>query len=131
MRLRPRFSLRCFTALRSVQDDGVSCSAPLCGPSEDDPHEPPVTATAYPAQQLGPLGPKVVDANGALDGSKVFDPNGGPGPARADGPYYRVNIDPGERYGLNVGCVESAALSGCQASRAISGYPAEIPGEIE
>ena len=130
MRLRPRFSLRCFTALRSVQDDGVSCSAPLCGPSEDDPHEPPVTATEFPA--------------------------------RTDGPYYRANIDPSERYvlsvagstkyrlksgksgcanlylagdwthnGLNVGCVESAALSGCQASRAISGYPAEIPGEIE
>ena len=147
----------------------------FCGPSEDDPHEPPDTAAGYPAQQLakikaealaffrqhlGPMWPKVVDASGALDWSKVFDPNGGTGPARADGLYYRINIDPSERYvlsvagstkyrlksgesgfanlflagdwthnGLNVGCVESAALSGCQASRAISGYPAEIPGE--
>lgn len=147
----------------------------FCGPSEDDPHEPPVSATAYPAQQLakiktealaffrqhlGPLWPKVVDATGALDWNKVFDPHGGTGPARADGLYYRINLDPSERYvlsvagstkyrlksgesgfdnlflagdwthnGLNVGCVESAALSGVQASRAISGYPEDIPGE--
>jgi len=149
----------------------------FCGPTEDDPHEPPTTATNYPAQQLakiktgalaffrqhlGPMWPKVVDANGALDWSKVFDPNGGTGPQRADGLYYRINIDPTERYvlsvagstkyrlksgesgfdnlylagdwthnGLNVGCVESAALSGVQASRAISGYPADIPGELD
>ena len=149
----------------------------FCGPAEDDPQEPPASATAYPAQQLakskadtlaffrqhlGPLWPKVVDASGALDWSKVFDPHGGTGPARADGLYYRINIDPSERYvlsvagstkhrlksgesgfanlylagdwtrnGLNVGCVESAALSGVQASRAISGYPADIPGELD
>lgn len=149
----------------------------FCGPSEDDPHEPPASATAYPAQQLakikadalaffrqhlGPLWPKVVDAQGALDWSKVFDPNGGTGPERAEGLYYRINLDPSERYvlsvagstkhrlksgesgfanlylagdwthnGLNVGCVESAALSGCQASRAISGYPQDIPGELD
>ena len=147
----------------------------FCGPSEDDPNEPPATAAGYPAQQLAkikagalaffsrhlqPLWPNVVDANGALDWNKVFDPNGGTGPQRADGLYYRINIDPSERYvlsvagstkyrlrsgesgfdnlylagdwthnGLNVGCVESAALSGVQASRAISGYPADIPGE--
>ena len=83
-------------------------------------------------------------------------------PPRADSPYYRINIDPSERYvlsvggstrcrlksgesgfanlflagdwthnGLNVGCGESAALSGGQASRAISGHPAEIPGELD
>ena len=34
-------------------------------------------------------------------------------------------------HGLDVGCGESAALSGVQASRAISGYPAEIPGEVD
>ncbi len=149
----------------------------FCGPSEDDPHEPADTATGYPAQQLakikadalvffrqhlGPLWPNLVDAAGALDWEEVFDPNGCCGEKRADGIYYRINLDPTERYvlsvagstkyrlksgdsgfenlflagdwthnGLNVGCVESAALSGVQASRAISGYPAEIPGEMD
>lgn len=147
----------------------------FCGPFEDDPAEPAPTATAYPAQQLArmkaaaleylrtnlqPTWPRFTDADDALDWSTVFDPNGGTGAARAEGLYYRVNIDPSERYvlsvagstkfrlapgasgfanlylagdwthnGLNVGCVESAALSGVEASRAISGFPADIPGE--
>src|SRR5262249_12973266 len=33
------------------------------------------------------------------------------------------------RNGLSVGCVESAVMSGMQASRAISGYPKEVAGE--
>jgi len=33
------------------------------------------------------------------------------------------------RNGLNAGCVEAAVISGLQASRGISGYPAMIPGE--
>ena len=147
----------------------------FCGPSEDDPAEPATNDTAYPAQQLAkvkaaaleylrtnlqPTWPRFTDAHGALDWNKVFDPNGGTGAARAEGLYYRINIDPSERYvlsvagstkfrlkpgesgftnlylagdwthnGLNVGCVESAALSGAEASRAISGIPADIPGE--
>ena len=166
-----------WTPLNNLSGKVPGFLAYFCGPSEDDPHEPPDTATAYPAQQLAkikaaaleffktnlqPMWPNVVDATGALDWSKVFDPNDGTGPARADGLYYRINIDPSERYvlsvagstkyrlksgesgfanlylagdwthnGLNVGCVESAALSGVQASRAISGYPAEIPGELD
>jgi uncharacterized protein with NAD-binding domain and iron-sulfur cluster len=149
----------------------------FCGPLPDDPNEPPETSTGYPAQQLAkmkietldffrqhlqPLWPNLVDATGAIDWTKVFDPNGGVGPARANGLYYRVNIDPSERYvlsvagstryrlksgdsgfsnlflagdwthnGLNVGCVESAAMSGVQACRGISGYPREIPGELD
>jgi uncharacterized protein with NAD-binding domain and iron-sulfur cluster len=147
----------------------------FCGPALDDPNEPPPSDSAYPAQELAkskastlqfyrdhlkPMWPKVVDSNGALDWSKVFDPNNGTGAARADGQYYRINIDPSERYvlsvsgstkyrlkpgesgftnlflagdwtlnGLNVGCVESATLGGVEASRAISGFPADIPGE--
>jgi hypothetical protein len=30
---------------------------------------------------------------------------------------------------LNLGCVEAATISGRQASRALSGYPAYIPRE--
>jgi uncharacterized protein with NAD-binding domain and iron-sulfur cluster len=147
----------------------------FCGPAEDDPDEPPPNDKAYPENQrlkakataesffkteIKPLWPKVVDTSGALDWSKVFDPANRTGAARSDGQYYRVNIDPTERYvlsvagstkyrlradqsgfrnlflagdwtlnGLNCGCVESAALSGTQTSRAISGIPAEIPGE--
>jgi uncharacterized protein with NAD-binding domain and iron-sulfur cluster len=33
--------------------------------------------------------------------------------------------------GLNVGCIEAAAMSGMQAARAISGCPKEIPGESD
>jgi uncharacterized protein with NAD-binding domain and iron-sulfur cluster len=33
--------------------------------------------------------------------------------------------------GLNCGCVEAAAMSGLQASQAISGYPSHIPGESD
>jgi uncharacterized protein with NAD-binding domain and iron-sulfur cluster len=32
------------------------------------------------------------------------------------------------RTGLDSGCVEAAVMGGMQASRAISGYPASIPG---
>jgi uncharacterized protein with NAD-binding domain and iron-sulfur cluster len=89
----------------------------FCGPLLDDPNEPPPSDSAYPAQvlqesknstlqfyknDLKPMWPKVVDAAGALDWTKVFDPNNGIGPARADGQYYRVNIDPSERYVLSV-----------------------------
>ena len=147
----------------------------FCGPAENDPAEPPPGVTGYPetqrlktkamaisyfANEIKPIWPKVTDAAGALDWSKAFDPNGGAGIARADGQYYRMNIDPTERYvlsvagstkyriratesgfrnlfpagdwtlnGLNCGCVESAALSGVEASRAISGFPTDIPGE--
>src|SRR5258708_2235917 len=31
--------------------------------------------------------------------------------------------------GLNCGCMEATIMSGMQASRAISGYPEEVPGE--
>jgi uncharacterized protein with NAD-binding domain and iron-sulfur cluster len=147
----------------------------FCGPAEDDPQQAPETNSLYPATQhakavatavdfygrfLRPFWPKIVDANGALDWSKAFDPLGRVGAARAEGQYYRINIDPAERYvlsvagstrfrlksgdsgfanvflsgdwtlnGLNAGCVESAALSGVQAARAISGFPKVIPGE--
>jgi len=89
----------------------------FCGPLLDDPNEPPPSDSSYPGQvlqnskdstlqfyknDLKPMWPKVVDAAGALDWTKVFDPNNGTGAARADGQYYRVNIDPSERYVLSV-----------------------------
>ena len=89
----------------------------FCGPLLDDPNEPPPSDSAYPGQvlqkskdstlqfyknDLKPMWPKVVDPSGALDWTKVFDPNDGVGAARADGQYYRVNIDPSERYVLSV-----------------------------
>ena len=149
----------------------------FCGPLLDDPNEPPPSDSSYPEQELAkskastlqffkdnikPMWGSVVDAQGALDWNKVFDPNNGSGAARADGQYYRINIDPSERYvlsvagstkyrlkagesgftnlflagdwtlnGLNVGCVESATLGGVEASRAISGFPKDIPGETD
>jgi uncharacterized protein with NAD-binding domain and iron-sulfur cluster len=33
--------------------------------------------------------------------------------------------------GLNCGCVEAATMSGLQASQAISGFPANVPGESD
>ncbi|MBX9791220.1 MAG: NAD(P)-binding protein [Pirellulales bacterium] len=33
--------------------------------------------------------------------------------------------------GLNTGCIEATTMSGLQAARAISGYPAEVPGETD
>lgn len=35
------------------------------------------------------------------------------------------------RTGLNLGCIESAVMSGLQAARAISGEPAHVPGESD
>jgi uncharacterized protein with NAD-binding domain and iron-sulfur cluster len=35
------------------------------------------------------------------------------------------------RTGLNAGCVESAAMSGVQVARALSGQPFEVPGETD
>ncbi len=149
----------------------------FCGPMPDDPREQPFTDGTYPATQTGAaktttlaffrteiaaLWPGVVNVAGELDWARAFDPLGRNGPARADGQYYRANIDPNERYvigstgatklrlrsgesrfsnlflagdwtrnGLNVGAVESAALSGAQAARAISGHPVRIPGESD
>ena len=149
----------------------------FCGPMPDDPNEQPFTDGTYPATQtaaamttaldffrteIAPLWPDVVTASGALDWARAFDPLDRAGAARADGQYYRANIDPTERYvigatgatalrlrsgesgfsnlflagdwtrnGLNVGAVESAALSGVQAARGISGHPAVIPGESD
>ncbi|MEO6741215.1 MAG: NAD(P)-binding protein [Chthoniobacteraceae bacterium] len=147
----------------------------FCGPMPDDPNEQPFSNGTYPATQtaatkaaamvffrteIAPLWPNVVTALRELDWNRVFDPLHRFGNARADGQYYRANIDPTERYtigtagatrlrlesgasgfsnlflagdwtrnGLNVGCVEAAAISGAQAARAISGLPADIPGE--
>jgi uncharacterized protein with NAD-binding domain and iron-sulfur cluster len=35
------------------------------------------------------------------------------------------------RTGLDSGCVEAAVMGGMQAARAISGYPANIPGDSD
>ena len=89
----------------------------FCGPLADDPNEAPPSDSGYPAAELakskastlqfwkehmGPMWPKVVDANGALDWTKAFDAQNRKDGDRADGQYYRVNIDPTERYVLSV-----------------------------
>ena len=99
---------------------------------------------------MTPIWPSAVTASGALDPAKVFgeyyraniDPSERYVLSVAGSTHFR--LPSGEsgfanlflagdwtRNGLNVGCVEGAAISGAQAARAISNLPAEIPGEID
>jgi uncharacterized protein with NAD-binding domain and iron-sulfur cluster len=91
----------------------------------------------------------------------LVDPAGGVGLARFDAQYVRANYTPTERYVVTLpgttrfqmsadssgymnlalagdwlytglgGSVEGAVVAGMQASRALTGFPAEIPGEIK
>jgi uncharacterized protein with NAD-binding domain and iron-sulfur cluster len=91
----------------------------------------------------------------------LVDPSGGVGLARFDAQYVRANYTPTERYVVTLpgttrfqmtadssgymnlalagdwlytglgGSVEGAVVAGMQASRALTGFPAEIPGEIK
>ena len=89
----------------------------FCGPMADDPNQSPFTDSTYPATQsaivkatainyfrteMAPLWPNVVSGANGLDWDSTFDPLGRAGSARADGQYYRANIDPTERYVIGV-----------------------------
>jgi uncharacterized protein with NAD-binding domain and iron-sulfur cluster len=142
----------------------------------DDPNQPPAPNPTYPATQSDALRetaegyleryarvfcPGTTGAQGfnwdVL--SSVEDPSLR-GRERFHAQYWRVNIDPSERYvlsvagstafrlraggsgfdnlylagdwlktGLDSGCMEATFMSGMQAARAISSFPAKVPGE--
>jgi uncharacterized protein with NAD-binding domain and iron-sulfur cluster len=142
----------------------------------DDPNEPAVPNPGYPKTQQDAL--KAASIEFLERSAYVYCPDACPGGvfdwsvltsakdpslqgrARFDAQYWRVNIDPTERYvlsvtgssatrmaaggsgidnlflagdwtetGLNAGCMEATVSSGMNASRAICGFPADVPGE--
>lgn len=91
----------------------------LTGPYQALPGEHPFSDHGYPRRELERLkriSLEWLDANAArvwpegtspahptgLDPSKLYDPSGGQGDARFDAQFFRVNIDPNERYVLTV-----------------------------
>jgi hypothetical protein len=98
---------------------------------------------------------------GGFDWSLLADLEGRQGAARFDAQYWRTNLSPAERYVLSLpgdwryrltdgrseftnvfvagdwiytglgGCVEAAVMSGMMASRAITGEPRSIVGEVK
>ena len=97
----------------------------ICGPYHAEEPPPPFSDHEYPRRELErlkaisrewldrnaarvwPKGASPTHPNG-LDPSKLFDPSGAQGPARWNAQYYRVNVDPNERYVLSVpGSTES------------------------
>ena len=87
----------------------------FCGPATGD--IPPQSDTGTPARennavkaaalawvqhQVGFLWPTAVTPDGALDWSKLADPQGRTGVARFDAQFWRTNIDPTERYTLSL-----------------------------
>jgi uncharacterized protein with NAD-binding domain and iron-sulfur cluster len=146
------------------------------GVFHDDPNQPAAPDPAYPATQSIALRGAAVDflersarvfcpATTGEQGfnwdvlASVKDPSLR-GRERFNAQYWRVNIDPSERYvlsvagstafrvraggsgfdnlylagdwlktGLDSGCMEATFMSGMQAARAISGFPANVPGE--
>ncbi len=105
--------------------------------------------------------PATATADGGFDWSLLADPQGRAGADRFEAQYWRANVSPAERYVLSVpgdwrhrlrkgrsgfgnlfvagdwvytglgGCVEAAVMSGMMASRALSGHPRRIIGEVE
>jgi uncharacterized protein with NAD-binding domain and iron-sulfur cluster len=105
--------------------------------------------------------PGTATADGSFDWSKLADPKERVGTERFDAQYWRTNISPAERYVLSLprdwryrlrkgrsgfdnlfvagdwvytglgGCVEAAVMSGMMASRALTGSPRKIIGEVE
>lgn len=96
-----------------------------------------------------------------LEWSRLADVNGGNGRERFNAQFFRANISPSERYVLTVpgdtqyrmkqgktpfsnvfvagdyvftgilGSIEASVMTGMMASRAISGWPAKIYGEVD
>jgi uncharacterized protein with NAD-binding domain and iron-sulfur cluster len=105
--------------------------------------------------------PGTATAGGGFDWSALADPRGRAGAERFDAQYWRANVSPAERYVLSLpgdwryrlrkgksgfdnlfvagdwvytglgGCVEAAVMSGMMASRALTGSPQKIIGEVE
>jgi uncharacterized protein with NAD-binding domain and iron-sulfur cluster len=105
--------------------------------------------------------PGTAAAEGGFDWSALADPQGRAGAERFDAQYWRANVSPAERYVLSLpgdwryrllkgrsgfdnlfvagdwvytglgGCVEAAVMSGMMASRALTGSPNTIIGEVE
>jgi uncharacterized protein with NAD-binding domain and iron-sulfur cluster len=105
--------------------------------------------------------PATQTADGSFNWSLLADPQGRSGVERFDAQYWRANVSPAERYVLSVpgdwryrfkkgrsgfdnlvlagdwvytglgGCVEAAVMSGMMASRALTGHPRTIIGEVE
>jgi uncharacterized protein with NAD-binding domain and iron-sulfur cluster len=89
----------------------------FCGVIQEDP-QAPFTDCKFPAQQearvkaqaldflnkdVGPLWPKALAAGTEhIDWNVIADPAGLNGPARIDHQFFRVNIDPTERYALSL-----------------------------
>lgn len=118
----------------------------------------PATQTAAIAQQfrdwakraIGPMWPQATNANGDLNPARVVDTY-----YRANidaSERYVLSVTGSSRYrlaagdsgfanlylagdwtrnGLNVGCVEAAAMSGAQAAREIANFPLKIDGETD
>ncbi len=99
---------------------------------------------------IRPIWPRAVTNSGALDPAKIFgmyyraniDPSERYVLSVAGSTRFRIPSDKSgfgnlylagdwTRNGLNVGCVEAAAISGAQAARGISGLPVSIPGETD
>ncbi len=137
---------------------------------------PPFSDPAFPSSQLERvkeqafellqtqkvLFPGAKDSSGNFRWPWLVDLQERTGSARFDAQFFRVNIDPTERYvlsipgttskrlhaggsgfenlylagdwtrtGLDSGAVESAVMSGMQASRAIRGHPKSVVGETD
>jgi len=89
----------------------------LCGPWPDDENEPPHTGNSgYPAEQwqvakessikwlegYGHLWPGLCDGEGRIDWNRLHHPRAdASGDERRDWQYFRLNIDPSERYVLS------------------------------
>lgn len=100
----------------------------FCGPKDDNLPTPPLgpnptfpsaaldqvkeEAHRFLTQDIAHLWPKAVGANGALDWNLLVDPAGGVGAGRFERQYFRVNIDPSERYVLSVKGSTAARLPG-------------------
>jgi uncharacterized protein with NAD-binding domain and iron-sulfur cluster len=90
----------------------------FCGPKDESPPTPPLgpnpefpraalaevkaQALAFLANDIAHLWPKATSTSGGLDWNLLVDPQGGEGLARLESQYFRVNIDPSERYVLSI-----------------------------
>jgi hypothetical protein len=111
------------------------------------------------ADQIWPKASPSFDPTG-LSWDVLYDPKNGGNPARFNAQFFRANIAPSERYVLCVpndqevrmkdgktpfanvfvagdyvftgilGSIEASVMTGMMASRAISGFPAKIFGEV-
>ena len=99
--------------------DAPASVAYLCGPFADAPGDHPFTDHAFPAQEMARMRAAAATWSSAnfghlwpngtspqhptgLDPALLVDPEGRTGDARWDAQFYRVNIDPTERYVLSV-----------------------------